>query len=135
MNSSPQMHNQFKSRDGLKRIFNAINYSLQGLASSVKHEAAFRQELILCLLLLPVAVILPVTLLAKAVLIGSLFIVLIVELLNSSIEWTIDYISMEHHPFAKRVKDMASAAVFLSLVNLAVMWGLVIVDAFQERLL
>lgn len=124
--------NEFKSKDGLKRIFNAMRYSIEGLGSSLKHEAAFRQELILCLLLVPAAVLLPLSLLAKALLVASLFLVLIVELLNSAIEWTIDYISMDAHPFAKRVKDMASAAVFLSLTHLFIIWGMVLTHAWQD---
>lgn len=130
--SNSEETSEFKSSDGIKRIFNAFGYSLQGLGASLRHEAAFRQELILCLVLLPVAIFLPVGLLGKALMIGSLFIVLITELLNSAIEWTIDYISLEKHPFAKRVKDMASAAVFLSLTHVAVIWGLVIVNAWQS---
>lgn len=128
--SKPQTGSTFKSRDGFKRIFNAFNYSMQGLGSSLKHEAAFRQELILCLGLLPIAVFYPFSLLAKVMLISSLFLILIVELLNSAIEWTIDYISLESHPFAKRVKDMASAAVFLSLTHAAIIWIMILADAW-----
>ena len=121
---------EYKSTDGLERIYKAFFYSLEGLGSSFRHEAAFRQELLLCLVLIPVAIWLPIPILSKIVLIGSLFLLLIVELLNSAIEWTIDYISMEAHPFAKRVKDMGSAAVFLCLVNLGVIWGLVLFDLY-----
>ena len=103
---------------------------MEGLGSSLKHEAAFRQEAILAVLLLPLAIFLPVSLLGKALLIGSVFLVLIVELLNSGIEWAIDYISLKNHPFAKRAKDMGSAAVFLSLTHCVCLWALVLWDRF-----
>jgi diacylglycerol kinase (ATP) len=119
----------FKST-GITRVIRAFFYSMEGLGSSLKHEAAFRQEAILAVLLLPLAIFLPVSLLGKALLIGSVFLVLIVELLNSGIEWAIDYISLENHPFAKRAKDMGSAAVFLSLTNCVCLWALVLWDRF-----
>lgn len=121
-----------KSRGGLKRIWNAMFYSFEGIGSSLKHESAFRQEALLALILIPLAVMLPVGLIGKALMIGSIFLVLIVELCNSALEWTVDYISTETHPFAKRAKDMGSAAVFFSLVNVLVMWALVISNAVQE---
>lgn len=115
---------------GLKRVWRALGYSLEGIGSSLKHEAAFRQEAILVCVLVPVAVWLPVGLVWKAVLVGSMIWVLVVELLNSAIEWTVDYISTERHPFAKRAKDMGSAAVLLSLVNAALVWSLALWEAF-----
>lgn len=123
---------QDKSRGGLKRIWNAMFYSFEGIGSSLKHESAFRQEVLLAFILVPVAIALPVGLIGKALMIGSIFLVLIVELCNSALEWTVDYISQETHPFAKRAKDMGSGAVFLSLVNVLIMWGLVISDAIQR---
>ena len=121
-----------KSRGGLKRIWNAMFYSFEGIASSLKHESAFRQECILACILIPTAIFLPVGLLGKALMIGSVFLVLIVELCNSALEWTVDYISQETHPFAKRAKDMGSGAVFFALLNVLIMWSLVIVDAVQR---
>lgn len=121
-----------KSRGGLQRIWNAMMYSFEGIGSSMKHEAAFRQELILCLVLAPVAIFLPVGYLGKGLMIGSLFIVLITELLNSALEWTIDYISQETHPYAKRAKDMGSGAVFFSLVNVLCTWVFVILQAYED---
>lgn len=120
---------QDKSVGGLKRVWNALFYSLEGLGSSLKHEAAFRQEMLLAVILVPIAIFLPVGMLGKALLLGSIMLVLITELLNSAMEWTIDYISMETHPFAKRAKDMGSAAVLLSLINVALIWVLVIWQA------
>jgi len=107
-------------------------YSFEGIGSSLKHESAFRQEAILACLLIPIAIALPISLLGKALMIGPIFLVLIVELCNSALEWTVDYISQETHPFAKRAKDMGSAAVFFSLTNVLVMWVLVIADAVQR---
>ncbi|MCH2154958.1 MAG: diacylglycerol kinase [Opitutales bacterium] len=90
---------------GSKRMFNAFLYSMEGIGSTLKHEEAFRQEAILALILIPSALILPVGFFAKALLIASVLFVLIVELLNSAIEATIDYISTANHYLAKRAKD------------------------------
>ena len=83
--------------------------------------------MILVLFLVPVAIILPVNAVSTAVMIVALFLIIIVELLNSALEWTIDYISTEVHPLAKRAKDMASAAVFLSYLNCIAVWLVIIV--------
>ncbi len=100
---------------------------MEGLGSTWKHEEAFRQEMLLALVLIPVAIILPVSYLGKALMIGSVLLVLIVELLNSGLEWCVDLAAQkQRHPFAKRAKDMGSAAVFLSLVNCLLMWALVL---------
>ena len=111
-----------KGSTGLKRVWNALGYSLAGLAAAFRHEAAFRQELLLAALLIPLALFLPASTLGKAVMIGSVMLVLIVELLNSAIEAIVDRVSLEHHLLAKRAKDMGSAAVLLSLLNLIVIW-------------
>lgn len=132
MHTKPAQIRSDKSRGGLRRIWNATRYSIEGLCSSLKHESAFRQEVILALILAPIAILLPVGYLGKALMLGSLFIVLITELLNSALEWTIDYISQETHPFAKRAKDMGSAAVFIALLNVLVIWILVILQALQD---
>ena len=116
----------FKGKTGLVRIWNAFRYSLAGLQAAFHHEDAFRQECLLALLLLPVALFLPASGTAKAVLIGSVILVLIVELLNSAIEATVDRVSLERHLLAKRAKDIGSAAVMLSLLNLLLVWALVL---------
>lgn len=121
-----------KSKDGFQRVWRAMMYSFEGIGSSLKHEAAFRQEMILAVVLTPIAILLPVGFLGKGLMIASLLIVLIIELLNSALEWTIDYISQETHPYAKRAKDMGSAAVFFSLVNVLVVWIFVILQAFED---
>ena len=115
-------------RQGLRKVFSAAIFSVQGLRAAFKLEEAFRQEVIVSIAMVVIAVILPVSLTSKALLIGSIFIILIVELLNSGLEWTVDYISSRRHPYAKRAKDMGSAAVFLSLINCAAVWCLVIVE-------
>ena len=115
---------------GIRRILRATKFSVQGLAQAWQHEAAFRQELVLVLLLAPVAVWLGQTALERAVLIGCCLIVLIVELINSAIEAAIDRHGDEHHELSGRAKDMGSAAVFVSLVLVAVVWGLIAAERF-----
>jgi len=115
---------------GLKRIRNAFRYSIDGLTATFKNEAAFRQELMLAAALVPLAIFLPVSLLSKTMMLSSIMIVLIVELTNSAIETVVDKASPEKHPLAKRAKDTGSAAVFLSLLNLAIVWGLCLFNHF-----
>jgi diacylglycerol kinase (ATP) len=118
---------------GMRRVVNAFFYSIEGIGSTWKHEEAFRQEMMLAFVLVPLAVFLPVELLGKALMIGSVLIVLIVELLNSAVEWCVDLAAQQQrHPFAKRAKDMGSAAVFLSLVNCLIMWVLVLAQALAD---
>ena len=117
-----------KGKTGLRRVLNATHYSLAGLAAAARHEDAFRQELILVVLLAPLALWLGDTGVERALLIGSLILVLIVELLNSAVEATVDRISFENHRLAKRAKDIGSAAVMLSLVNAGVVWLLIILS-------
>ncbi|MFW6217462.1 MAG: diacylglycerol kinase [Verrucomicrobiota bacterium] len=112
---------------GVRRVFKAFFYSLDGIASTFKHEAAFRQEAILAAILIPASFLLQVELAQHLVLVGSIFLVLIVELLNSAIEAVVDDISMKNRPLAKRAKDMGSAAVLLSLLNCFICWASVIV--------
>ena len=115
-----------KGRTGWRRLWNAWRYSWAGLGAAWRHEAAFRQELLLAAVLLPAALLLPEGRLAQALLIGSVLLVLIVELLNSAIEAAIDRISLQEHQLAKRAKDIGSAAVLLALLNLVVVWALVL---------
>ncbi len=120
------MENPNKHRPGITHGWRAAGIALQGLRAAWRHEDAFRQEVIIAVVAIPVALLLPVAPLGKVLMIASILLVLIVELLNSALEATVDYISLDHHPLAKRVKDIASAAVFLSIVNVLVVWGLVI---------
>jgi diacylglycerol kinase (ATP) len=121
-----ELASSLKGKTGVKRVWNALFYSLAGLGAAFRHEAAFRQEVLLACVLIPIALFLPVSTIGKALMIGSIFLVLITELLNSGIEAIVDRASPEIHPLAKRAKDIGSAAVFLSLINLAVIWALVI---------
>jgi diacylglycerol kinase (ATP) len=115
-----------KSATGLKRIRNALTYSLDGLKAAYRHEAAFRQEVWLAALLIPLALWLPASGTGKALMIASVLLVLIIELLNSAIEAVVDRISPEKHELAKRAKDAGSAAVFVALLNLVLVWALVL---------
>jgi diacylglycerol kinase (ATP) len=117
----------FKGKTGLRRILNATRYSAQGFAACYRNEAAFRQEVWLAIVLIPSALFAPVSALAKALMIASVLLVLMVELLNSGIEAIVDRVSTESHPLAGRAKDLGSAAVALSLVNVAVVWVLCLV--------
>jgi len=116
----------FKGKTGLRRIVNATGYSFSGLRDAFAHEDAFRQECLLALVLVTVALLVPVSGLERALMIASVLLVLIVELLNSAVEAAVDRVSLDRHALAKRAKDIGSAAVFLSLVNVAVVWGLVL---------
>lgn len=110
---------------GLKRIWNATFYSLAGLRAAWRGESAFRQESLLCVVLIPAAFWLGTTAVERSLLVGSCLLVLIVELLNTGIEAVVDRIGSEHHDLSGRAKDLGSAAVFLSLALVLVVWGLI----------
>ena len=118
--------NPHKSKSGLLRIWNAFFYSLAGFKAAYLHEHAFRQECLLAVILVPAALLMPTGGPGKALMVASVLLVLIVELLNSALEAAVDRISLEQHQLAKRAKDIGSAAVFMSLVNVAVVWALVL---------
>ena len=101
-------------------------YSVAGLKAAYRHEDAFRQEVLLAILLIPTALFLPAPGMGKALMVASVLLVLIVELLNSAIEATVDRVSLEHHRLAKRAKDIGSAAVMMSLATVFVVWILVL---------
>jgi diacylglycerol kinase (ATP) len=111
---------------GFKRIINAAGYSMQGLSAAFKHEAAFRQELLLVAMLLPLVSYAGDTNVERAILISSLLLILVVELLNSSIEAIVDRIGDEYHELSGRAKDIGSAAVFVSLLNALIVWLVII---------
>jgi len=117
--------NPHKGNRGLARAWHAAKNSWCGLVYAFQEESAFRQELTLFVLLTPVAFVLPISHLEKALLISSLIMVLVVELLNSSVEAAIDRISFEHHDLSKRAKDFGSAAVMLALFIAVLMWSAV----------
>ncbi len=116
---------QNKRRD-FRNFFQSVDYALEGFTAALKHEPSFREDLIFVVVLTPLAVILPVNAVSTAVMIFSLFLIVIAELLNSAVEWTIDDISLAKRPFAKRAKDMGSAAVFIAYVNCLVVWGVIL---------
>jgi diacylglycerol kinase (ATP) len=121
MNESP-----FKGKTGLRRVYNALGYSAAGMRAAYVCEDAFRQEVHLAVVLIPLALYLQVSGIGRALMIGSILLVLMVELLNSAIEATVDRISLEHHLLAKRAKDIGSAAVFFALANVLVVWACVL---------
>jgi len=112
----------FKGKTGLRRVVNAFHYSLSGLRAAYTCEDAFRQEALLALLLIPLALYLPVGGLGRALMISSVLLVLIIELINSAVEATVDRISLDNHRLAKRAKDIGSAAVLFALINVVVVW-------------
>jgi diacylglycerol kinase (ATP) len=120
------VQSQYKGKTGLRRLINATRYSLAGIAAAARHEDAFRQELLLAAVLVPLGLWLGDSGVARALLCGSVLLVLIVELLNSAVEAAIDRISLEHHELAKRAKDFGSAAVMLTLATAGLIWILVL---------
>ena len=112
-----------KGKTGLIRLWNALGYSRQGLTAAWQNEAAFRQEVVLALVAIPLAFVLGKNAVERALMIGSIILIMIVEILNSGLEAIVDKASPEKHELAKRAKDMGSAAVLLSLVNAAAIWA------------
>jgi len=117
--------NPHKGNKGFTRAWHAAKNSWCGLVYAFMEESAFRQELTLFALLTPLAIFMPINYLEKALLISSLIMVLVVELLNSSVEAAIDRISFEHHDLSKRAKDFGSAAVMLALFIAILLWAAV----------
>ncbi len=110
---------------GITRVWKATIYSIQGLKAAWRHESAFRQELVIGLVLLPVSFWVAKSWVEVAVLMGVCFLVLIVELLNSAVEAVVDRVGHEHHDLAGQAKDMGSAAVMLSLIMAVGTWLLI----------
>jgi diacylglycerol kinase (ATP) len=113
---------------GLIRLVNAFGNTWKGYVGAFREEAAFRQELALCVVLFPLGLWLGQNGIERALLVGPIFIILIVELLNSGIEATVDRIGLERHQLSGLAKDLGSAAVFTSFALLAVVWALVLFD-------
>ncbi len=118
----------YKGKTGLRRLWNALNYSVAGFSAAYRNEEAFRQEVWLSLVLIPLAVWLPVNHVEKILMIGSVLLVIIVELLNSAIEAVVDRISLDHHELAGRAKDIGSAAVLVSMIVVAITWLLILIN-------
>lgn len=123
---NPHAKGPGKHRSGLTHALRATGIALQGLRAAWQHEEAFRQEVLIAAIAIPAALLLPSTTLGKAMMIASILLVLIVELINSALEAAVDHTSLERHPLAKRAKDIASAAVLLSIINALMVWGLVL---------
>ncbi len=117
---------QNENNVGLRRLINAMRFSMKGFRSTYKNEEAFRQEVLLLIILGPLGLWLGDTGIEKALLVGPLLILLIVELLNSAIESVVDRISTENHKLSGRAKDQGSASVFVSLSLVALCWILVL---------
>jgi len=126
--SSGTAHNAatLKGKTGIRRVVNALFYSLAGLRAAFRDEAAFRQEAALAVLLIPLACFMPASGIGKALMIASVLLVLIVELLNSAVEALADRISSEKHALIKKAKDIGSAAVLMALINVSAVWLLVL---------
>lgn len=116
----------FKGKTGVRRVLNALRYSMDGLRAAYTGEDAFRQEILLAAVLIPLALWLSASGLGKALMIASVLLVLAVELINSAIEAVVDRVSLDRHALSKRAKDLGSAAVLLALINVAAVWGCVI---------
>lgn len=127
MSDNEQITSEFKSKSGWSRIAAAYGYSLQGLKWAWKSEHAFRQELLVALPAMVLALMLPISAVQKLVLVFVLVLVLIVELINSAIEAVVDRISLERHPLSKNAKDLGSAAVFIAVLFALVAWAVITV--------
>ena len=122
----PARESPYKGKTGLRRVWNAFNYSIAGLKAAYLCEDAFRQEVWLAVLLIPTALLLPVPWLGRGLMIASVLLVLVVELLNSAVEAVVDRVSLENHRLAKRAKDLGSAAVLVSLLLVVAVWACVL---------
>ncbi|GAA5648322.1 diacylglycerol kinase [Vibrio proteolyticus NBRC 13287] len=111
-----------KAPQGFKRLVNATKYSYQGIKAAFKNEAAFREEVLLSVIMIPTALLLDVTGVERVLLIGTVLLVMVVELLNSAVEAVVDRIGPEHHELAGRAKDMGSAAVLITMLITGYTW-------------
>ena len=126
MQTLKELESPHKGQRGLRRLWNALFYSISGLRLAFDHESAFRQEIVMAAILIPVACVVQAAPAERVLLIGAVVLVLIVELLNSGVEAAIDRIGLDTHRLSKRAKDLGSAAVFLSLLMLATTWMLIL---------
>lgn len=123
---APLPFNPYKGNRGLTRAWHAMKNSLNGFRVAIREESAFRQELTLAAILVPCGIFVPVSPVERAALLASVLLVLMVELLNSSVEAAIDRISLERHELSKRAKDFGSAAVMVALLVCVLTWGLIV---------
>ena len=122
-------YSSLKGKTGLKRIINATGYSLAGFKAAYQHEAAFRQIVLINVILIPITFFLDVTRIEQAVMIAVCLLAVIVELFNSAIEAVVDRVSLDKHPLSKNAKDMGSAAQFFALVIIVLTWGMCLIPA------
>ncbi|SRR5690554_1272771 len=127
MDTSP-----FKGTGGIRRLLNATGYSIAGLKAAFKGEAAFRQLVYLSLILVPISFLLPVSAAEQALLVAVCLLSLVIELLNSAIEATVDRISLERHPLAKNAKDMGSAAQMIGLLIILSTWSIILLPVLTS---
>jgi diacylglycerol kinase (ATP) len=127
-----QAQSPFKGKTGVSRLIQAFFNSLAGIADAWRQESAFRQELLLAAILIPLACRLRITAVERALLIAAVLFVLVVELLNSSVEAAVDRISLERHSLSRQAKDLGSAAVLVALCLLALVWSLVVADHWPQ---
>ncbi|WP_313390954.1 diacylglycerol kinase [Acinetobacter sp.] len=116
----------YKGTSGTQRIFNATRYSMAGFKTAFQNEAAFRQILLINLILIPLSFWIPVSPAEQALMVAVCLLALIIELINSAIEAVVDRISMERHELSKNAKDMGSAAQFVALSLIALTWGIIL---------
>ncbi|WP_213300246.1 diacylglycerol kinase [Paraburkholderia sacchari] len=132
---APLPFNPYKGNRGVMRAWHALKYSIKGFRVAIREESAFRQELTLAAILMPIGVLVPVEPVERVLLLGSVMLVLIVELLNSSIENAVDRIGLERNELSGRAKDLGSAAVTVALLTCVMAWGLILVPRFGPALL
>ncbi len=125
--SAMNSYSPFKGKTGVKRILNATQYSIAGFKAAFKHEAAFRQIILINIVLIPVSFFLNVTAVEQALMVAVCLLALIVELFNSAIEAVVDRISLEKHPLSKNAKDMGSAAQFVALGMIFLVWLIILI--------
>jgi diacylglycerol kinase (ATP) len=111
-----------KNPQGLKRLFKATGYSYKGICAAFKHEAAFREEVLLAAVAIPLAIWLDVSQVERILMISSVLLIVLVELLNSALEAVVDRVGQEHHELSGRAKDMGSAAVFIAMIIAGYIW-------------
>lgn len=132
---APLPFNPYKGNRGITRAWKALQYSIKGFRTAIHNESAFRQELTLAAIMVPIGIFVPVEPVERVLLLGSVMLVLIVELLNSSIENAVDRIGLERNELSGRAKDLGSAAVTVALVTCVMTWGLILVPRFGPTLL
>ena len=132
MENTAKKASELKGKSGILRLFNALRYSKQGFIAAWRTEQAFRQELILACVMLPVAILLPLDWMEKLLMVIAVINVLTVEILNSALEAVVDRFGEEIHPLSGKSKDLGSAAVFLSLLICAIVWLTILVHRFTN---